>query len=150
MNLELGNFLAGLRESIERIRTPIDPISIQGSARAFSQEVTIRPSETVEQVFAAPSSGYNRAAFVVFHGSDVTTNAFVNYFPQEGEIRLPKAGIVGYALHNLLTGTHYDPASGVWYTVEIPDRNAGLLFNLANTAVVDRTVQMYCVFWRQY
>lgn len=154
MNLELNNFLSGLRESIERLRTPVDPISIQGTSRAFRKvaQVEGNPDSSTVLYVQPPSDGYNRLMFC-WQGQAGIYDAFLEYVPQEGEFVTQNAGFAqtmfAYALHNPLTGTHINPAPAVWYVVEIPDRNMQLTFR-ASTIGGNTSVILDAVFWRQY
>ena len=148
-NVDWQGFLAGIRESIERIRTPIDPVQLQGTAHEVSQRLTVAaftPGGSVQfgsTFLHPPSDGYNRVTFL--HGLKGTVDVFKVYNqPQRQQIS-------GYALSNQLTGAHINPSFGTWYTIEIPDRNCYIQFVATNDSYeLPYDGMTYAIFWRQY
>ena len=135
-------FLQGLRESIEKIRTPIDPIAIQGTANRMTAYTVIPTGSAGSVSLYPPSDGYNRVA--VLCRCPPNSELLLNHQPSQGPL------IQGYALHNPLTGAHINPVSSVWYTVEIPDRDSFLQLDYDNQSGDQAQLLLNCVFWRQY
>lgn len=142
-NVDWQGFLRGIRESIETIRTPIDPIAIQGTAHCAVKTVKVAADSTGMAEVFPPSDGYNRVNVLTKHPR--TADLLLNHQPSQG------SQFIGYALHNPLTGVHLNVSSQVWYTIEIPDRDSFLTLRYDNSDSYDETeIQLTCVFWRQY
>lgn len=138
-NVDWQGFLRGIRESIETIRTPIDPIAIQGTAHGVDSGIVYFSEEGGSIEVRPPSDGYNRVN-VICKGPAGMDLLVVYEQPQSN------SSIIGHALHNPLTGIHINPQNNITYTLEIPDRNTSIVLrsNLSGGAYLK------CVFWRQY
>jgi hypothetical protein len=144
-NVDWQGFLRGIRESIETIRTPIDPIAIQGTAHAVNSFISIPSGQTGVVSCFPPSDGYNRVTVLL--ESVTGADLFVHYQqPQKNVVE----EFFGYALSNPLTGAHINPVPGVAYTIQIPDRNCGITCTLLNDRGNATSMHLKCIFWRQY
>lgn len=144
-NVDWQGFLRGIRESIETIRTPIDPIAIQGTAAVCTQSISVEAGEDGIAAVYPPSDGYNRATVVVngIYAGDADIWTTYNQ-PQQSFER------AWYSIVNPLTGAHINPINSVGYTIEIPDRNCGIEMRYHNSLLVPMKPRLDVVFWRQY
>lgn len=129
------DFLQSLRESLERLRTPLDPISIQGTSIGFVN----RSPVTGESLFVSPpSDGYNRVSVVTSAPAGI--NAGMVY-----RVNGRGAAEVG-GWFPTIAGAQGE-ISNTWETFEIPDRNVCIRFY--NSAALGQPA-VTAVFWRQY
>ena len=150
MNLQLDDFLRGLRESIERIRTPIDPIAIQGTAvRVFHEFSTVAGSGVVRfDLQSPPSDGYNRVdvSFTVKSRTGPSSVDFIKIYHQpQSDVE-----VIGNALFDVTTGVPYHSTANTFYTLEIPDRNSTIGIVCTAHPDNDSIIEVNCIFWRQY
>ena len=150
-NVDWQGFLRGIRESIETIRTPIDPIAIQGTAHQVGGKYTIPAgrgqlgASTLTISLTPPSDGYNRVTFWGYFGRVAVGSCSLLYQQPQKE-----AITSSHVLSNSLSGAGYEPKDGVAYTIEIPDRNCGLEWYMMNSDEEANEFELSCIFWRQY
>lgn len=138
-NVDWQGTLQGIREAIEKIRSPIDPIRIQGTAtRAIADGPVARLSP--------PGDGYNRCMVFWSGTSDRPKPVYGIYNqPQTSEIfgRITIAQIAGNppttsVLPMLVPKDTWSPV------FEIPDRDFSVQIQDSSVTVA------YAIFWRQF